>query len=49
MAFNGLAAILPPFSQTQTETHKAQSDLVNLPAHGLISQDEETVLDMESD
>lgn len=44
-----LAAILPPFSQTQTETHNAESNLMNLPAHGLISQDEETVLDMGSE
>lgn len=43
VAFNWLASILPPFSQTQTETHKAEGDLMNLPAHGLISQDEETL------
>lgn len=35
VASNSLAAILPPFSQTQTETHKAESDLMNLPVHAL--------------
>lgn len=38
VASNSLATILPPFSQTQTETHKAESNLMNLPAHALISQ-----------